>query len=203
VRPLVIALIAVACSGQEPAPPGILRGQIVTVDKSALEVRTVTAVTYRCLLDNRTYIERDGQRIFAGALRVDDSVEIVADRNATKCWARTVRIVRPVPVTGQRSRVLPRPYRALDHVFPRGNMTFAGVVRRVSPSMLVLHTRTEPEKVVLLRDDTRYLAGGMPSELESLVVNTRVFIRGGKNLEDSLEAYQVVWGEIPGPKREQ
>jgi hypothetical protein len=198
---LLFTLFAAACTGQQPAPPGILRGQIVNVNQTAVEVRTAADVTYRCVLDNRTYIEREGQRIFAGALRAQDSVEIVADRNATNCWARTVRIVRPPSPEGRPSRVLPRPYRAFDHIFPRGNMTFGGVVRRVSPAMLVLHTRTDTEKVVLLRDDTRYLSSGMPSELKNLPVNTRVFIRGGMNLEDSLEAYQVVWGEIPGPKR--
>jgi hypothetical protein len=85
-------------------------------------------------------------------------------------------------------------------VFPRGNLTFAGVVRRLNGQMLVLKTRTEPEQIILLRDDTRYLASGLPSELSKLLVNTRVFIRGGRNIENDLEAYQVIWGEIPGPR---
>jgi hypothetical protein len=31
-----------------------------------------------------------------------------------------------------------------------------------------------------------------------LTVNTRVFVRAGRNLEGGIEAYQVVWGEIAG-----
>jgi hypothetical protein len=30
-------------------------------------------------------------------------------------------------------------------------------------------------------------------------VNERVFVRGGRNLEDEIEAYQVVWGGILRP----
>ncbi len=103
-------------------------------------------------------------------------------------------------LAGQQTRVI-RPRRVFESIFPRGNLTFAGVVRRISPEMLVLYTREEPEKVVLLRDDTRYLASGLPSEFSELAVNTRVFIRGGQNFEKNLEAYQVVWGEIAGPRR--
>jgi hypothetical protein len=65
--------------------------------------------------------------------------------------------------------------------------------------MLVLRTRTEPEQIVLLRDDTRFLQGGFPVDVSQLSINARVFIRGGRNLENDLEAYQVIWGEIPGP----
>lgn len=196
-----LAFAAIAL-GQEPAPPGILRGQIVNLHGSVLELRTLTGVSYRCTIDYRTYIERDGQRIFSGALRPEDSIEMVADRNSSQCFARTIRVVRPQLLSSARRSPLPRPYRVFDQVFPRGNLTFSGVVRRISPEMLVLFTRTEPEKIVLLRDDTRYLAGGLPADFQSLAVNTRVFIRGGHNFENNLEAYQVVWGEIAGPKRQ-
>jgi hypothetical protein len=67
--------------------------------------------------------------------------------------------------------------------------------------MLVLRTREDAEKIILLREDTRYLDSGVPVDYTKLSVNTRVFIRGGKNFENDLEAYQVIWGEIPGPKR--
>ena len=42
--------------------------------------------------------------------------------------------------------------------------TFSGVVRRLNIEMLVLRTRSEPEQIVLLRDDTRFLASGLPSD---------------------------------------
>jgi len=36
-------------------------------------------------------------------------------------------------------------------------------------------------------------------EAADLKPNTRVFVRAGKNLEDQIEAYQIVWGEILQP----
>lgn len=197
----IIVLVLSACA-DEPPRPGMVSGRIENVDSSSIEFRSSTGVSYKCSFDNRTYMERDGQRIYSGALHPEDQVEIIADKNGTGCYARTVRVVRVFSVTPQRRSPLPRPYRVFDTVFPRGNLTFAGVVRRLSPEMLVLKTRTDPEQIVLLRDDTRYLGDGLPAEFKNLAVNTRVFIRGGRNVENDLEAYQVVWGEIAGPKRE-
>jgi hypothetical protein len=168
---------------------------------NSLSVRTPLGSTYGCNFDRHTYFEQNAQRIFSGALRPDDPVEMITDVKGGECYARTVRIV-PAPSSGKLLNV--RPYRAaLDNLFPRGNLTFSGVVRRLNGQMLVLRTRTEPEQIVLLRDDTRYLAGGLPSDFSQLAVNTRVFIRGGKNIENDLEAYQVIWGEIPGPRYDQ
>jgi hypothetical protein len=164
---------------------------------SGLSVVTPLGTSYSCNFDRHTYFEQDSQRIFAGALRSGDPIEMITDSRGGECYARTVRIVPPP--SGR--LVTLRPYRsALDNVFPRGNLTFSGVVRRLNGQMLVLRTRTAPEQIILLRDDTRYLASGLPSDFSQLAVNTRVFIRGGKNIENDLEAYQVIWGEIPGPK---
>ena len=79
-------------------------------------------------------------------------------------------------------------------------MTFAGVVLRLNPEMMVLHTRADGERIVLLRQDTRFMDSGNPATRGTLVVNTRVFVRAGRNLDNEVEAYQVIWGEIPGPK---
>jgi hypothetical protein len=73
------------------------------------------------------------------------------------------------------------------------------VVRRLNANVLVLKTKDEPERMVLLRDDTRFLESGFPADRKALAVNTRVFIRGGRNIENDLEAYQVIWGQIEGP----
>ena len=54
--------------------------------------------------------------------------------------------------------------------------------------------------MIILREDTRYVDSGVPTTQAQLAINTRVFIRGGKNFENTLEAYQVMWGEIDGPK---
>jgi hypothetical protein len=192
---------AASVLAQEPAPPGVLTGRLTEVTSFSLQIATIYGDTYKCTFDNRTYMERDGQRIFGGALRAEDRVEIIADRSSQGCFARTIRVLRVLPPANTRRPAI-RASRALDTVFPRGNMTFAGVIRRVSPEVLVLRTRTEPEMFIRLREDTRYLESGAPADFSRLVVNTRVFIRGGKNFEDNLEAYQVIWGEIAGPKRQ-
>src|SRR4051794_38958653 len=160
--------------GQSDAPVGIVRGRILQISPASISLNTSSGTSVQCGLDSRTYMEREGQRIFSGALRPEDPVELIVDRKAGSCYARTVRVV----TVGMRLASL-RPYRTLDYIFPRGNLTFSGVIRRLSPNVLVLRTREEPEQMILLRDDTRFLESGLPADLSRLAVNTRVFIRGG------------------------
>lgn len=196
-RPILLAVsFAAILLPQEQAPIGVLRGRLLSVIEGSLSLRTLVGVSYRCGFDSHTYMENEGTRIFAGALRTDDLLELITDRKAGACYARTVRVVPPTTRVGAQ-----RPYRnALDYLFPRGNLTFAGVVRRFNGRLLVLRTRDEAEKMILLREDTRFLQSGFPVDASHLAINARVFIRGGKNIENDLEAYQVIWGEIPGPK---
>jgi hypothetical protein len=98
---------------------------------------------------------------------------------------------RPVPPPGRY-----RSYRAPERPLPPGNATVAGMVARLRGGRLVLRTRRDGEKTVLLRDDTRYLSGGLEVPAGALEPGTLVFVRGARNFEDELEAYQVVWGEI-------
>jgi hypothetical protein len=196
---------------QQAAPIGILRGDLVTIDNNKaggeLTVRTTSDQVYGCHFDAHTYVERDNQRFTIAGMRTGDRLEIIADRKpgTTVCYARTIHIIDNRPVVNNPGyRVILRPFRnTIDNIFPRGNMTFAGVVLRTSPAMMVLHTRQDGEKTILLRLDTRYLDSGLPSDMKALPVNTRVFVRGGLNLDDELEAYQVIWGVIPGPRRDE
>lgn len=195
---LLFACLAVA-GAQTPAPRGVFRGSIVKVTGNVLELKTTTENEYTCEFDNHTYMERDGQRVFAGALKTGEPVEIITDIRGSACYTRTLRFI---PSQSRLTTI--RPYRSsIDHIFPRGNITFAGIVRRFNAQMLVLRTRSDAEKIILLRDDTRYLDSGVPVDFSKLAINTRVFIRGGKNIENDLEAYQVIWGEIAGPRRDQ
>ncbi len=52
-----------------------------------------------------------------------------------------------------------------------------------------------------MRPDTRFVRDGRTVEAASLKVNARVFVRGARNLDGAVEAYQVVWGEILRPHR--
>jgi hypothetical protein len=198
--------LAACLFSQEYAPPGILRGDLAQIEKAgssgSLDVRTRAGEIRRCTFDAHTYFERDNQRIGTDALHSGDPLEIIADRKSERCYSRTVRVVESEQVMSNgryrlRTRALTN---ALDHIIPRGNLTFAGVILRMNPSLLVLRTRTDPEQVVVLRDDTRFLQSGLPSEASKLSVNTRVFVRAGRNFDNQIEAYQIIWGEISGPK---
>jgi hypothetical protein len=79
-------------------------------------------------------------------------------------------------------------------------MTFSGMVVRLSPEMMVLRTRSEPRQTIQLRPDTRYVSDGVRADAADLKVNTHVFVRCGRNLDDEIEAYQVIWGGIVRPE---
>ena len=61
--------------------------------------------------------------------------------------------------------------------------------------------RAKESETLLIRGDTRYLANGGAVNAADLRPNLRVFIRAGRNLYQQVEAYQVIWGDIPGPPR--
>jgi len=86
-----------------------------------------------------------------------------------------------------------------ERALPLGALTYAGVVFRITGEHLVLRTRDGGEQSVNLRKDTRYLLNGEIVEPETLHLNTRVFVRAGKDLWDQIEAYQVIWGKILEP----
>jgi len=96
------------------------------------------------------------------------------------------------PRPGEPRRVLTQ----FDLWYPRGNLTFAGVVLRVTPETVTVRTRHNGVQTFVLRKDTFYLGDGLQLELSNLKKNTCVFIRAGKNFEEDLEAYQIVWGSI-------
>lgn len=191
---------------QPQAPAGILRGHLVertgSQQSGDLVVRSQDEQSFRCAFDVHTYVERDNYRISISAARNGDSLEVIADHKygPALCYARTVRIVdaRPAPVNpGYRTNLpLTRPSRTMEHLYPRGNITFAGVVLRRNEEMVLIRPRYGEARVVMLRADTRYLDTGEPASASALRTNMRVFVRGGKNLSGELEAYQIVWGEI-------
>jgi hypothetical protein len=186
----------------EDAGPGILRGTLLQADDGVLNVRQASGAPARCGFDSHTWIERDKKRLTLAALETGTAVEALTDQRAGRCYTRIIRLIPATAVVTPvvRRTVVPPVRSAIESIYPRGNLTFAGVVLRRSPTVLVIRTRTEPEKMIALRQDTRYVDSGVPTTPTELAVNTRVFIRGGKSFENILEAYQVMWGEIDGPK---
>ena len=208
--PALAAICASGISGTpEPAFSGVTRGVLLESDAAAptgqfsLRVRGTNQV-YRFSFDAKTYFEREEHPISIGALQKGDTIEVVSDRdeNVAVHYARTVHVIetRPAPRPPMSAGTY-RLYRAspVDLIAPRGNLTFSGVVTKLAADRLMLHTRADGVKTIVLRLDTRYLDGGMLADAADLKPNTRVFIRAGRNLDDQIEAYQVIWGDILEP----
>ena len=206
-RTLLGLYFAASLCAQPQAPRGILRGELVerTGGQYAgdLVVRAGDQRSFKCAYDGHTYVERDSLRISMAGTRAGDNLEVIADHKLGPglCYARTVRVVELRPnIANPGYRTQLRPLRTIEHIYPRGNITCAAVVLRRNDEMMVVRPRNGGERMVMLRQDTRYLEGGFSAESSEIRPNLRVFIRGGKNLSGELEAYQVVWGEIAGPK---
>ena len=194
-------LFCVWAASAQQAPIGIVRGELLIWQATAgvghLDVKTAEGHVYQCSFDRKTYFERDNQMVAPGAMAAGDRLEIVSDRKpgSDVCYARTVHVL-DATAPARPMRLGPSP---TESFAPRGNLTFAGVVVRVDHETLTLKTRADGEKLILLRQDTRYISDGQRVDADGLKRNTRVFIRAGRNMDNDIEAYQVVWGEIVQP----
>jgi hypothetical protein len=196
--------LVLAFAGTLAAQPPLVRGVLLELDiqKPAGEfsVRAPDNQVFRYRFDAKTYVEREERLIEFRRLQPGEKVEVVSDLvpGSAIRYARTVHVLEDAPVrqslTGA-SRL--RSYRLAPA--PTGNLTYSGVVVRLTDERLVLRTRAG-EETLALRKDTRYLENGEGVEAATLRRNTRVFVRAGKDLYGQLEAYQVVWGAILDPK---
>jgi hypothetical protein len=186
---------------QEIAPIGIVRGALIECDATRLTVRTADNHTYGFVIDSKTFIERDNFRISCSKLDKAEPLEIVSDRSTEPglAYARLITVVNPA-IRARRRALLDHEDPTLS-IAPRGSLTFTGVVLRMDDDGLVLRTRVDGEKWILVRHDTRFREDGLRVEPSSLHSSTRVFVRAGKNLDGEIEAYEIVWGEILIPAR--
>lgn len=203
-----VFFVAVPLIAQQ-APAGLVHGSLLTCEihqgSGELSIRTAGQQVFRFSFDAKTYFERDSELVPPGRLESGDWLEIVSDKLPGSClrYARTVHVVNRTALLRarrlrQNSSSADRD--ALDALFPRGNLTFAGIVERLNGEYLILRTREGETQSIFLRQDTRYLAQGTPVDAAALRTNTRVYIRAGKNFDNQLEAYQVVWGTILKPR---
>jgi hypothetical protein len=211
-RAKIVALAilwAATATAQENAPPGFLRGDlqgwIGTSRSGQFTFRAAADRLYSCSFDEKTYFERDQQRITLAVAGKGDHLELLSDRRlgSTSCYARIVHILDPPPsymVPGVRPHPEAAPRRTASFL-PHGNLSLSGVVARLTADSLILRTRSGNLQVILLRPDTRYMTEGQTAGPASLPANTIVYIRGGRDLNDQIEAYQVIWGEILQPVR--
>ena len=199
-------VFAAGMMAQELAPIGIVRGALIECDATHLTLGVEESRVFRFLTDGRTFIERDHMRIFCPSLRKGERIELVSDRSP-EAGARYARLISVVnrDVRPRRQQALMALRAPLLHddptisIAPRGSLTFTGVVLRLDADGLILRTRVNGEKWILVRRDTRYREDGLQVDSSYLRSSTRVFVRGGTNLDGELEAYEVVWGEILAP----
>jgi hypothetical protein len=195
-------LMSVASNAQTAMMPGVVRGKLVSWSGSirAGEIQVINSEgVCSCQFDGRTYFEREHQTIAVRGLEPGDPLEVVADRKpgSTACYARTVHVVSGhaqlyVPGVRPPLRMSPSPTEAFA---PRGDFAFGGRVVRGDSRNLTVMTRTG-EIHLVLRPDTHYLGGGLSLDRWSLVVNTHVFVRAGRDVDGFLEAYRIVWGAM-------
>ena len=195
----------------------VTRGRLLesdTGETGELSIRTSANHVYWYIYDAHTYVESDNRLISVPKLRQGDELEIVSDTGPDTAlrYARTIHVLPNPAVQTARARTfsqgryaLPRPQPAhedplkFDLLFTRGSLTFAGQICQLNPERLVLRTRSDGEKTIFLRSDTRFMKDGGLVAASALGLNTRVYVRGGKNLDGEIEAFQVIWGEILAP----
>jgi hypothetical protein len=205
-RVVYLLIAAVPLFAQEEGPIGILRGDAIGREGTTLDgsivLKSADQHEYRCHYDNYSYLERDGDRIGPIAIKTGDHLEIVADHKpgSTTCYARSIHVLLGSLPVNPGYRIRQQRRTVADQIFPRGNIAQAGVIVRLTPQLIVLHTRHDGEQTFLLRQDTRYLDSGVLADFSKLGINLRVSVRAGKNLDDVLEVFQVIWGQIEGPK---
>ena len=203
-----VVLAATCALAQENGPPGLLRGELLSwtgTDRGGqFTFRASENHTYFCTFDHKTYFERETQRTTMAGIDIGDRLEIVSDERPGShlCYARTVHVIdapRLYVVPGVRPHLKKVAATSPFLPPPRGNIAVSGAVLHVYSDLLVLRSRAGKQQVIQLRPDTRYLADGQTTDWSSLAVNTVVYVRAGKNLDNQLEAFQVVWGAILQP----
>lgn len=204
-RGLLILLLASQLAAQEGPPLGILRGELLKWDPAGgFNLSTRNRRMRICTFDTETYLTSKGSKISAEDVRAGNIVEVVVDRRGEpgRCHALTIYVLPELTARTSADYLgaLERQRHVIDHIFPRGNLTFAGIVLESDSDHMVVRTRSEGRKTLQLRNDTRYTDDGRPSDTSMLEVNTRIFIRAGRGIDGELEAYQVIRGRILIPR---
>ena len=199
---LLLAPLIAGAQFPSPEQTGVLLERDTNVAAGEFAIRAPDNQVYRYRFDSKTFVQRD---TLSGGLEhahVGDKVTVNSDPvpGSLLRYARTIRVDAAAPSTLADNRLRPSIVSLLDRAPQTGNLTFSGVVARLSPQSLVLRTR-DGEQTLLIRRDTKYVDNGDTVEAAQLLPNTRVFVRAGRNLYEQVEAYQVIWGSILNPAR--
>jgi hypothetical protein len=205
---LLVPLLRSFGADEEP-PVRIVKGELIEWEAQGLSgdfsVRDAQSFVHRCKFNADTYLKRQTLRVTPTGVKPGDFLEVVADiRNGpASCRALTIyiRASDPARWAGGRAPTRPLSMRLInDNLWPRGSLTFSGVVQRLEPNRMVVQTRSDGAKTFHLRTDTLFSEQGRLVQRTNLSVHTRVFVRAGRGFEGEMEAYQIVWGGIVTPR---
>jgi hypothetical protein len=211
---MLLLLPLIAAAQTSPPPAALLRGVLLERDAQTpsgeFSIRGADNHVIRYLFDRKTYVEREKQLIDVARLNPGDQVEVVSDvaPGSALRYARTIHVIEEAPRPAQSlGRVrMPRPGAtpastgAADRLVASATLSYSGVILRSSSDRLVLRQRSGSDETIFLREDTSYLQDGLVVGRAELKPNMRVFIRGGKDVYQQTQAYQVIWGNILAPK---
>jgi hypothetical protein len=204
-----IAILTPLLAAYEAPPVQILRGELIEWDPRQLAggfaFRDSDSKVHRCRYSSETHILRQTLRVSPMGVRPGDYFEVVAEMKSglSSCRALTiyVRALDPARTTNIRSTTAVLGARTfMDNLWPRGSLTFSGVVQRIDPNRMIVQTRQDGQKTFHLRSDTLYSSAGRLVEHGRLAVHQRIFVRAGRGIEGEMEAYQIVWGGIVQPE---
>ena len=202
-RAWMLMVLSLPLAAQEGPKFEILRGELLKWDVAgSFNLRTRDYRLHECTFDTGTYFTSRGSQIAPAEIRAGNIVELVSDREKEKsgCYATTVYVLAKLtePFHAYR-QALGRQQGVLDHIFPRGRLTFSGIILEKSDNSFVLKTRTQGRKVLRLREDTNFAKDGKGADSKILEINSLVFVRAGESFDGSLEAYHVIRGKMINP----
>ena len=201
---LFLVFAGLVFAQQQPPPLDLVHGELLEFEGSEFAVRSEDFRVQRFRVDDQTFLERDQLRVKLSQMLAGDIVDVVTDRQIPPAGPRYARLVKvskarleaKVPPASSRFRFSDYPSTVL---LSRGSQTFSGIVTRMRDNRIVLRMRSGEERMFRLRGDTVFRGDGRTVTASDLVLQSRVFVRGGRSIDNDLEAYEVMWGEILKP----
>jgi len=172
----------------------------VGIEALKLELALEGDKRLECIVDGRTYVDRDRKRMALKDLKLGDLLELVTERQGVGggCFARMIHVVgdnRRFPGRG----VVGSVKRSTESFAPRGNLQLTGMVRDMQGGVLELRTKQDGTMKFRLRPDTSFVRDGVEVKLEEIERSSPVYVRAGYDHNGELEVYQVAWGAIVQP----
>lgn len=202
--PLLIPLALAAAENDTPTHLGFVQGTFIEGSSTRISVHCDSNTVFHFSVDERTWIERDNERIAPTSLAAGDKLEIVSDRPRPEETAPYARLVRVIPPAHPRHYLVSEGNYTFRHDDPHlitteSKLVFSGLIVSIAGAKTTVQTRMDGLKIIYLRADTIFVYKGSPAPRSALSTNSRVFIRAGRNLDNELEAYEIMWGGILDP----